>query len=158
MKPMIVDQNLGSNSFRNFFFEWAETLRQLPFISWLWAIWFVCLFLFLYLHVQVQVFLFICTQRVGAIRDLAWCNGLKHVCIRVWSLDVALAGSLCPYEEEVIEVIRNKTHEITITQVYCSNWESVLTYAHGRHVWYPSPWPNSKIVPWLTFIRLGTLI
>jgi len=29
--------NSFSNSFRNLFFEWVETLRQLPFISCVWV-------------------------------------------------------------------------------------------------------------------------
>ena len=49
--------NLVLNSFRNFFFEWVEILRQLPFISCVWVIWLVCCFI-LYLHVQQGFSLF----------------------------------------------------------------------------------------------------
>jgi len=119
--------NFGHELLSKLLLEWIETLRQLPFISCVWVMLLGLLFCFVP-SCTTAVFPFLFVYRgERANRNSAECNGLKHVCIRVWTRDVALARFLCPYKEVVLELIRNKAHKITVTQVYCSSWGSVLT-------------------------------
>ena len=79
MKPMIVDQNLVSNSFRNFFFEWVETLRQLTFISWLWVMWLVCCFFCTFMY-NCRFSFSLCTQGRRS-QYITWCRKV-YVAVR----------------------------------------------------------------------------